>query len=322
MRKDVNKTLVGGFVVGALFLVVAGVILFGSGDFFKRKVGYVLYFDSSVKGLNVGSPVVFRGVKVGSVTGIALIADAQDFSFEIPVTIEVEPASFQIKRGRIGGDGRQSIDKLIAHGLRAQLQSQSILTGQLMVELDFYTDKPAILRGQPGDLPEIPTIPSTLESLVQAIKDLNLDETTRNLSRLVAGIENMVNSPQIGATITSLQQAIEAANGLITTADRRLGPLLDNIEHTVQTAETLLGRLDGQVTPLAADLTATARAAARTMDQAEQTLAGVQGALGEDSALLYQLQTTLGDLSVAAGSIRAWAEYMERHPESLLRGKK
>lgn len=322
MEREANKTLIGGFVVGALVLVVAGVVLFGSGNFFAETVRYVLYFDSSVKGLNVGSPVVFRGVKVGSVTDIALIADARLFSVEIPVYIEVEPESFQIKK--MNGDVKvdQYIEPLIAHGLRAQLQSQSLVTGQLMVELDFYDDKPAILRGKGDGPPEIPTIPSTLQSLVQALKDLKLDETSRDLSRVVAGIENLVNSPQIAATVVSLQQAITSADSLLINLDSRLGPLLDSVEQTVQTAEGLMNNVDAQIVPLVGELRETARTADRAIGRAEETLVQMEGILGQDAPLVYQLNMTLKDLAGASRAVRAWAEYMERHPEALLRGKK
>jgi paraquat-inducible protein B len=322
MRKDINKALVGGFVVGALALVVFGVVIFGSGDFFKRKVEYVLYFDSSVQGLKVGSPVFFRGVEIGAVAEISLIADAQKLSFEIPVYIEVEPTIFQVKKRHSVADLPKDIDRFIANGLRAQLKTQSMLTGQLMIELDFHDDKPAVLRGTGEGPPEIPTIPSTLDSLVQTIKDLNLDETTRNLTRMLAGIEDLVNSSQLSATMDSLQQTIDSTNNLIDNLDSRLGPVLDSVEQTVQTAGGLMRNLDGQITPLSGTFQDTAQAATSTIEHAEQTLDRMDAILSQDSQVVYQLNSTLNELSAAARSIKTWADYMERHPEALLRGKK
>ena len=156
MSKPANKTVIGIFVVVALALVVVAVLVLGSGKFFKNNPKVVMYFQGSVKGLSVGSPVAFRGVKVGAVTEIKMLFNPKDLSVMIPVYVELEQGSLEVVQG--GGsmeafrkahsmNMKDFAQELIKRGVRAQLDMQSIVTGQLMVSLDFYPDKPAILVG-------------------------------------------------------------------------------------------------------------------------------------------------------------------------------
>jgi paraquat-inducible protein B len=168
MSKPASKALIGGFVVGAIGLVIAGVLIFGSAKFLQETFKFVMYFEGSVKNLNVGSPVVFRGVKIGTVTDILLRYDPEDMSIKIPVIIEIEPDRVEV----IGGIPREpdpelTISELVERGLRAMLQMQSFVTGQLMVELDFHPDKPIKLVGGDTGYPEIPTIPSPPQRAIQ-----------------------------------------------------------------------------------------------------------------------------------------------------------
>ena len=148
MSKQANKTLIGVFVVVAIVMLVAAVLIFGSGKFFKEKSEYIAYFDGSVKGLRIGAPVVFRGVRIGEVQDIALHYYHQELEFKIPVMITLYP-------DKIIGMGLEtspqeedkSWAKLLDDGLRASLEMQSIVTGQLLIALDFHKDAPLKLYG-------------------------------------------------------------------------------------------------------------------------------------------------------------------------------
>lgn len=136
MSKPASKTLIGVFVIGAIALAVLAVVVFGSGRFFSEKMPLVMYFEGSVAGLNIGSPVMFRGVKVGIVKDIVLRFDAKDVSFLIPVYVELDPKKFLVI-GKFTDE--EELDRtLINKGLRATLELQSMVTGQLMVNLDFH----------------------------------------------------------------------------------------------------------------------------------------------------------------------------------------
>ncbi|MFC1823583.1 MlaD family protein [Thermodesulfobacteriota bacterium] len=346
MSQQANKALIGGFVIGALALVFAGVMVFGSGKFFQEKVKYVLYFESSLKGLNVGSPVVWSGVKIGSVTDIQLHADTSDLSIQAPVIIETERGRIKI-RGDQAADPRKGMERLIKRGLRAQLLTQSLVTGQLLIDLDYHPDTPVKLADTQGLYPEIPTIPSSMETLSQTIKGLSLDELVDNLTAAVAGFERLINAPEVGESLRNLNQTIKDTQHLIRNADNRIGPIASGIEgalgdtrklvrhlddqidplaanvnNTLGDARKLLQNTDAQIAPLADSIRKTADAATEAVKQAEKTLVTAEELLGKDSTVMYQVTKTLKELSDAARSIRVWAEYLERHPEALVRGKR
>ena len=170
MSKPVSKTLIGVFVVGALALAVAAVMVFGSGKFLAKTIPAVMYFEGSVKGLSVGAPVVFRGVRVGSVTNVELIFDPKKLTFLIPVYIEIDPSKVKTT-AKVKGN-LEYLQPLVERGLRAQLESQSFVTGQLMINIDFFPDTLPGLVGLDPRYAEIPTIASTLDQLSKDIQNL------------------------------------------------------------------------------------------------------------------------------------------------------
>ncbi len=187
MSKKAHKTLVGAFVVGAVSLLTLGLIVFGSGKFFVKTNKYVLFFEGSVKGLVNGAPVTFKGVKIGVVKDIILVYDPNGRFAFIPVFIEIEPD--RIKGAPLKRD-REKIQLLINNGLRAQLEIQSFLTGQLAVALDFYPDKPARLLGLVKDYTEIPTIPSPLGELQKTIGDIPFKEIFADLQESMHSLQS------------------------------------------------------------------------------------------------------------------------------------
>lgn len=346
MAKRASKTLIGGFVVGAVALIVAGVLIFGSGTFFQEHTRYVLFFRGSLKGLSVGAPVLFQGVQVGSVTDISIEADAEDMTMQIPVTIEIKPKKFNIVRGKRRLDPYENLSLLIERGMRAQLQQQSFVTGQLMIGLDFYPDTPVRLVGIDTDYPEVPTIPTPLETLSKTFRDLPLEELVNRVMSAVNGIEKLVNSPDLMGSISSLNLALEDARKLIgnidsqieplaigidTTVkdygklarnvDGRLKPVLSNVNETVKDWGKLARDLDMQTDPLISGMEEAMKEAILALEQARKTLAVAEADLSEDSPTMYELNNALREISAMARSIRQLADYLKRHPEALLSGK-
>jgi paraquat-inducible protein B len=172
VSKQENKKAIGAFVVVALALAVGAIVVFGSGKFFVKRYQFVAFFQGSVKGLRVGAPVVFRGVKIGAVTDMMIYANRSDpsnRSFEIPVILEIEGGNIQSIGPEIK-DQKQYIQALINSGLRAQLQMQSLVTGQLMINIDFYPDTPVRLVGTrkihlARDVMELPTIETPMQKI-------------------------------------------------------------------------------------------------------------------------------------------------------------
>lgn len=335
MSKQANKTAVGAFVLGAIALAVAGVLIFGSGKFFADTDKYVLHFEGSVKGLNTGAPVMFRGVKIGSVTDILLRYDPVDLSVHIPVIIEVDRSRFsRINKVK---ERRTSINVLIERGLKAQLQLQSVVTGQLMVDLDFYPEDPVNLVGN-NDIPyaEVPTIPSNLQKLTKTLEQLPLDELFNKLVKTVEGIERLINSPEISESFVSLKKALDSADRVFAHLDSSIDPLVQSIEGTSDAArsaflqaEKTFALEEGVPGELASDIRETMTSAREALTsaqnalkQTEQTLITYQGFVAEDSDLVYEINNAAREFSEAARSVRYFVDYIDRHPEALLRGKR
>jgi paraquat-inducible protein B len=173
MGRRANTTLIGAFLVGAVALIVIGILVFARGQFLSEKRTFVLYFDGSVKGLNVGAPVDFQGVRVGSVTDMGVQYLAAENAFRIPVYIELEAGRIrQMGVREKEADRRAFLKSLIDRGLRAQLGTVSLVTGQLFVQLDFHPSTPVRLVGTDPDVPELPTIPTTLQQASAAAQEL------------------------------------------------------------------------------------------------------------------------------------------------------
>jgi len=166
MAKQISKTAIGGFVISALALLVIGVLVFGSGKFFKETQKFVLFFQGSVKGLSEGSAVVFRGVEIGSVEVVVVQVNPKKLDGRIITIISLEPDRVEVI-GEELPDMVKRLKLLIDRGLRAQLVMESFVTGQLMVALDFHPDKPIRLVSEDMGYPEIPTISTTAEELEQ-----------------------------------------------------------------------------------------------------------------------------------------------------------
>jgi len=316
MSKPASKTLIGVFVLGALVLAVIALVIFGSGKFFERRITYVMYFDGSVKGLNIGSPVVFRGVKIGSVKDIELKADAKDFKVFIPVYVQVEPQKVTVIKGAPGHG--QYIEELIKQGLRAQLEMQSIVTGQLMINVDFFPDKPARFVGLDTKYPEIPTISSPLDEMLKTAQELPLKELFDRLLKSIAGIEKITNSPQMTASLDSLSESLKESRKILTKIDHEIGPMMTSLKEASTSIKTFADKSEG--VPAAVEKTlATAQDA---LKQAEKTFLSVHNLASNNSVLVYQVDTALEEVSRASRSVRSLSDYLYRHPESLITGKK
>jgi paraquat-inducible protein B len=322
MKKQINPTRIGVFVVGAIALAVAAVIVFGSGRFFTKKETYVSFFEGSVFGLNQGASVVCRGVKIGSVTNIKLLSEPDEMKVYIAVLFEIEPKTFHVRGGRPAFENPDDrIDQLIEYGLRVNLEQQSFLTRQMMLVLDFHPDTEVRLTGIEAGYPEIPTIKSGMQELMEGLKKLPLQEIANSIRDALKGIEEVVQSPEVAESLSALKGTMVAAEDLVKKLEQQIDPLMANLDGTLVDARKLLRNVDSKVDPLASGVEETLEATSRAIHEAEETIASLQSTAGEDSALVHALTGALSELSAASRSIRILAETLESQPESLLRGK-
>lgn len=347
MSKQASKTMIGGFVVGAVVLAVIAVMIFGSGQFFKKFPKYVMFFQGSVKGLSLGSPVVFRGVPVGRVAEIAMHIKPHDLTITIPVIIEMTGANWIVAGGKDYEEVRPKTDEarrelmtqFIQKGLRAQLDLQSLVTGQLLIALDFYPDKPANFVGAMKEYQEIPTIPTTLEQIAEKIDELDIEGLADDLKSTLKGVSDLVHSPELAQAITNLNETLKSTRSIVAKVDARAEPILSGVDGTLRDTRQLVRHVDEQagpllsdtrdlvrnvdeqIEPVASDIRTALQSAAATLDQAKGTLARIKKEIGAGSVLNYHLTEALREISAAARSFRTLADSLEQHPEALLKGK-
>lgn len=302
MSRRANPTLVGAFVVGAGVLAVIAIAVFGSGRLFRETHPFVLYFQGSVNGLNTGAPVKFKGVEVGSVKRIMVRFEPTGADVSIPVFIELD-AEKLARAGAQAEFGPEAMQAAIVQGLRARLEAQSLLTGLLFVNLDYFPDTPAKLVGTPGGLPEIPTLPTTIEEATQLAKQ----------------IVERLGDLDLEALVSSATKALDSLSGLAGSEEAKNA--VASLDATLASLRELSQRLDQTIGPLGESLRTTAEQTRELEDQLARTLRSVEQLVEPGSPLTQQLGSALQDVSAAARSVRVLADSLERNPGSLVRGR-
>ncbi len=263
---------------------------------YTRTERFLLYFDDSVRGLNIGSPVEFRGIKIGQVLDLKLEGTTQEMKFRIPVLVEIEPDRIHFTGPRLDSqqERARALAILVENGFRAQLKTGNLLTGQLYVDFEFFPDAaPATLEEQDGYW-VVPTAPTSLTSLLSnavqlldKLQKLPIEEIGVNLNEAIGGASRLTNSPQLRESILALDRTLEALERFATKLDNQLAPALQ-----------------------------------ATLDEARTGIREFNKNIIQEEAPVYQeLTRALQEMAHAARSIRLMADYLERHPEALLKGK-
>ena len=347
MAKEANKTLIGAFVVGAIVLTAAALLVLGGGQLFQDQLPLVAYFEGSVKGLGVGSKVQMKGVTVGEVRDVRLLFHPDKLTFINRVYIVANPgvvgSYFDVRERQqlqeYDEDLELVVASLINRGLRAKLEMESIVTGKLLVAFDFYPESPVRLRGLEPELIEIPTVQTDLEKIAKTLGELPLEEMIFQVKDTLQGINSLVRSPELREALQALNQTLQHTEKLAKNLDGQVQPLLADLDQTVREFGRLARNVDAQVAPVAESITDTARDAGRLVQGMEarlpeamdslqgalvqfaETLQAIESITEEDSALQYEVNNALDEIKLAARAIRQLADYLDRHPEALLRGK-
>jgi paraquat-inducible protein B len=259
---------------------------------YTEKRHFILRFAGSIRGLSIGAPVEFRGIKIGQVIDIDADFDEETLAPRITVLIETEPQRLGSK-GEARMDPKTRIEMMVAKGLRAQLKTGSLLTGQLFIEVDFFPEAPPakVLYGE--QFPEIPTIPAPLQLI------------TARVNQLLSKIET-VPIEQIGQDLGDTLQNVKNLTG-----SAELRQAIRDLDATLKETRELAQNLNVNVAP----------AITATLDQAQQTLVSVESTLGKDAPLQYEIREAMEELGDAARALRVLLDYLERHPDALIFGK-
>jgi paraquat-inducible protein B len=334
VSKPTSPTLIGAFVLGAVFLLVVAVLVFGGTELLTRKAFLVSYFPDSVKGLRTGSNVVLRGVRVGYVKEIRLEGridnDGETLTTLVEVVMEVEPASFALfARGeRLEQEqlARIPAKKFVDAGFRAKLGVDSFVTGQLLVELDFNPETEAIFRGEDPPYPEVPTIPSDVQQALERVQQFlgQLSEKV-DIDRLLGDVQGIASGLNALANSDDLKQALAGASRLTNTD---VPALIESLRDTTNQLQQVLRRtgelvehVDARVDPIAEEIVPTIRRLQSVLASGESTLQAATRQLKSDSTLALEVGATLEEVQGAARAVRVLLDYVERHPEAFLRGK-
>ena len=303
-----NPALIGVFVLGAVVLALVAVALLGSGRFFTKQQPFVCFFTGSVEGLNPGAPVKFRGVQIGQVTQMLLRYkdETTDASrSRIPVFVEIDQKRLsQLGATRAIEVSREGLEMLIQTGLRARLETQSLVTGVLYVGLDFLPDTP-VVRILPPDGPdlEIPTVPTTfeqvfanLEKVMHRIDAIDLEALVNSARGALDGVNQLVRSPDVEGAVVQLRQTLASFH-------RVAVALEPNVQPTMKDLRAALSQVKG------------------SLDNLNGTLVSVRSLLDPSAPLVVDLSRTLGEVGDAARSVRVLAEDLDRDPSALITGR-
>jgi paraquat-inducible protein B len=324
MGKRFSPTLVGGFVLSAMGLAILGLVVLGSGRFFTGKTSYVLYFDRDVNGLRVGAPVKFRGVDIGTVDEILLSLrgiDSPDKSavpnVKIPVVIDIDSNKIESRGAQDDLSDPDVMRRAIALGLRAELVTQSFVTGVLYIDLDMHpgTDikvasNTLVEEERYVGIVEIPVLPTPFEQAQETLTKV---------------VEEM-GKADIPALFASIMQTAHGVNDFVHSADLKnsvdqLGLAARNLSDAAVSLRVLANKVDAKVGPLGDSLTNTSKQAGKALKQMQITLARVQESVEPESPISYQVTQTLQDLSSAANAVQELAQMIQRNPTVLVRGR-
>ena len=333
MSRKANPTMIGAFVLGALILAIIAILLLAGDEWFRERQQHVLYFDEAGQGLQVGAPVVFLGVRVGTVKHIQIGLEEKGQRFKVQVTIELDLQMINTTSGRqIAPEDRLTIRQLVEKGMRARLKMQSLLTGQLYVDLAFYPGKPAKFVNGDEDINEIPTIPTTVEELASMLEEFPMSRFLADLASIGASTSRLLASSATQNLPDRLDATLKNLESLSAKLDARGEPLLQEVETVLAEIHKAIEALSsamvkiggtadriGKLADAGSPVFSKIEEAGSNLAEASRT---VQLLANEESPTIQQLTASLQEMTRAARSLRLLAESLEQQPEAVLRGKR
>lgn len=322
MSKKANPASIGLFFALGVGLATAGLLLFSSRALFHPQHKDILYFNTSLKGLNPGAPVKFRGVTIGSVVEILIHHNQAGDDFSMPVVISIDEQLTQSKSDELLPIGSQSgLDQLIRQGFRGRLEAESLVTGVLYVGLEIVPNAPPPVFHQfKPEYHEIPTLPSDVQQLLANLAQFDARGLSEKLNALLARLDTSLGQLDFAGINAGVTNLLDSANRVVATPD--LTNSFMALKQTLDQAKLLLKRVDGRIDPLADSVTNVLSDAQKTLADLRFGIRNVSALVGPDSTLRPELIRALEQLSAASTAVADLAEFLKRNPNALLTGIK
>ncbi len=330
MSKQANPTIIGVFVLGALLIALIGITVFASGKWFTKKSEFVVYFDESVNGLSVGALVKMQGVPIGKVTDIQVQLDPKTKRILTPVFIEIEHEKCeQLIQVKAFNRKQTIMQQLIEDGLRLQLQYTSLVTGKLYIESLLRPDSPMSLMHLNKDFAELPAIASNSQEVkkniadaIREIQNIPFHDLFTELLIMIKNIKEITGSDDTRQAIHALATSLTELQSILKSFNSHSEAIAGYAEKTLLHSSNSMQKLDKATTPILSNVQVTIENANKTLEQFQASANSVGEVFNENAQFQQNLNGTLTEIRRSAKSLRLLADYLGRHPEAIIRGKK
>lgn len=303
-----KSVVVGGFILGALALGVIAILAFGGMNLFADKLRVVVVFNDSIAGLDVGAPVTFRGARIGRVEGMRLHIDVHRQMSWLPVYLDLDLDRIAWTDGSLGAK-RADLQAAVNSGLRAQLVSQGLVSGEMSVNLDYRPGTPALLSGRAGGAFEIPTVPSDLQDLKDQLLKLDLPKIGDKAREVLTSVQRV--TEELGARIGPLADGLQTT---LATTTHAVHQLQMDSTRTLNDVDRLANESRSQIATNGNDLDELLKKAQDATDKTDALVAS----LNDMTSPRGDLRASLRDLAASAGSLRGLTHDLERNPLGTL----
>jgi paraquat-inducible protein B len=330
VKTKVSPAIVGMFVIGAFALGVIALLAFGGVNFFSKPQRFVVYFDESIHGLTLGSPVKLSGVPVGRVVDLNIRYDEKTNSSVVAVVCEFSKDKVTDTTGTaINVADRVELQALVDHGLRAQLGVQGLATGLLFVELDFRNPKDYPPDNRTTELKylAVPAVPSAISEfqssaieILANLKKIDFAGLSRELIALLADARKRIDGVDLKGVAEQWKKTGASMDALATAPE--IKQTFVNLNAAIADLRTMLAKLDTQIGPTGKELTETLAQAKVALTSFNDTATAARTFIASHSGLGDEMIGTLEQLNEAADAVRRLADFLERNPNAILTGKK
>jgi len=328
MSKKINTTSIGLFIVTGVALGVIGLLLFSSSKMFSKTRDLIVYFSESLNGLNEGAPVKYRGVTIGSVKRVMIRFNQATNDQAMPVILEIQEKLVHERLGDEAGvvfyarlHGEQARAERIKQGLRASLQTESLVTGVLYVDMRMNPKAtPPVFHQLTNIYNEVPSEPTQIQQLFENLGSLDLKSLQTNVNNLIIRLDTTVGQLKMADINAGVTNLLGSVNRLVTDPD--ITNALASVRPTLDQYRELGAKVTSKVDPLADSITNSLAEADRALAQIRGAGANLRTMLAPDSPVLNELDRTLEQLAAAGQSIASLADFLKQHPNALIAGRK